>query len=204
MPRLVLASRSPQRQKLLRDAGFVFEIDPADVDEENYPRDLLPAQVVLHLARAKLAAVSQRRPNEVVLAADTVVAFGDQLLGKPTDADHARRMLRLLAGTTHIVITGVAVGRSATGFLRSDRIMSAVRMRMLSEREVAAYVQSGAWQGKAGGYGIQDADAHTGIMPPGTAPFVQRMAGCQTNIIGLPMKLTRRLLEAAGVFPVAA
>jgi septum formation protein len=200
-PKLVLASRSPQRQALLRQAGFDFTIDAADVDEENYPRQLLPSELVLHLAKAKLAAVSPRHPDDVVLAADTIVAFGDTILGKPRDAQHALQMLRLLAGTTHIVITGVAVGRAVTGFLRADRVMSAVRMRWLGENEIIQYVQSGAWLGKAGGYGIQDADRHAGIMPPGTEPFLKRMSGCQTNIVGLPMPLTQRLLEAAGVYP---
>jgi septum formation protein len=186
-PKLVLASRSPQRQALLRQAGFDFTIDAADVDEENYPRQLLPSELVLHLAKAKLAAVSPRHPDDVVLAADTIVAFGDTILGKPRDAQHALQMLRLLAGTTHIVITGVAVGRAVTGFLRADRVMSAVRMRWLGENEIIQYVQSGAWRGKAGGYG--------------TEPFLKRMSGCQTNIVGLPMPLTQRLLEAAGVYP---
>jgi len=200
-PRLYLASRSPQRQKLLRDAGYSFQIDASDIDEENYPRDLLPAAVVVHLAKAKLAAVSPRHPDDVVLAADTVVAFGDTILGKPTDAEHARQMLRLLAGTTHIVVTGVAVGRVATGFLRADRVMSSIRMRWLTNAEIDRYVETGAWQGKAGGYGIQDADYHAGIIPAGTDPFLKKIGGCQTNIVGLPMTLTAKLLEATGVYP---
>jgi len=201
VPRLFLASGSPQRQKLLRDAGYAFETDPADIDEEDYPRQLLPSEIVVHLAKAKLSPVSRRRRDDVVLAADTIVAFGDTILGKPADAEHAREMLRLLAGTTHIVITGVAVGRLATGFARADRVMSAIRMRWLSDKEIEKYVETGAWQGKAGGYGIQDADYHAGIIPAGTDPFVKRIAGCHTNIVGLPMTLTAKLLEAAGVFP---
>jgi len=201
VPKLYLASRSPRRQSLLREAGYTFEIDAADIDEEDYPKELLPSEVVLRLAKAKLSPVAQRHPDDVVLAADTVVAFGDVILGKPIDAEHARQMLRLLSGTTHIVVSGVAVGRTATGFLRADRVMTSIRMRWLSEREIDRYVESGAWEGKAGGYGIQDADFHTGIMPAGSEPFLTRIAGCQTNVVGLPMTLTRRLLEAAGVFP---
>jgi septum formation protein len=201
IPKLFLASRSPQRQSLLREAGYTFEIDPADVDEENYPRHLLPSEVVLHLARSKLAAVSPRHPDDVVLAADTLVAFGDIILGKPIDAEHARQMLRRLAGTTHVVVSGVAVGRIVTGFHRAERVMSAVRMRLLSENEIDRYVQSGAWQGKAGGYGIQDCDLQAGIISSGAQPFLKRIAGCHTNIIGLPMTLTKKLLEAAGVYP---
>jgi septum formation protein len=186
---------------LLREAGYAFEIDPADVDEEHFPRDLLPSQVVTYLAKAKLNAVLLRHPDDVVLAADTIVAFGDTILGKPADAQHARGMLKLLAGTTHIVISGVAVGRTSTAFERTDRVMSAIRMRRLSEQEIEAYVLSGAWQGKAGGYGIQDADLHAGMLPSGQEPFLQRVDGCHTNIVGLPMKLTKKLLESAGVYP---
>src|SRR5205823_13215053 len=112
--RRVLASRSPRRQELLRDAGYLFTVEPADVDEENYPASLLPAEVAIELAKAKANKVSERYASDVVLAADTVVAFGDRLLGKPKDIKDARRMLYLLAGTTHIVITGVAVVRRGT------------------------------------------------------------------------------------------
>jgi septum formation protein len=198
---LYLASRSPRRQSLLREAGYTFEIDAADIDEEDYPRGLLPSEVALRLAKAKLSAVALRHPEDVVLSADTVVAFGDVILGKPNDAEHARQMLRLLAGTTHIVISGVAVGRTATGLLRADKVMTSIRMRWLSDREIDRYVESGAWEGKAGGYGIQDADYHTGIMPAGSEPFLTKIAGCQTNVVGLPMTLTAKLLEAAGIYP---
>lgn len=198
---MYLASRSPRRQSLLREAGYTFEIDAADIDEEDYPRGLLPSEVALRLAKAKLSAVALRHPEDVVLSADTVVAFGDVILGKPNDAEHARQMLRLLAGTTHIVISGVAVGRTATGLLRADKVMTSIRMRWLSDREIDRYVESGAWEGKAGGYGIQDADYHTGIMPAGSEPFLTKIAGCQTNVVGLPMTLTAKLLEAAGIYP---
>src|SRR5688500_3570851 len=106
-PRFILASASPRRQSLLRDAGYEFDIDPPDIDESAFPPGLLPSKVALHLAEVKAKAVAARHPSDVVLAADTVVAFGDQMLGKPDDAAHAKRMLQLLAGTTHIVITGV-------------------------------------------------------------------------------------------------
>jgi septum formation protein len=188
-PRLILASASPRRQALLREAGYVFEVHPADIDEENYPKSLLPSQVALNLAQRKAQAVAERGfENDVVLAADTVVAFGDQLLGKPRDAADAKAMLTLLAGTTHVVITGVAVVRKAANFERSDRVMSAVRMRQLTDNEITQYVASNDWQGKAGGYGIQDDD-----------PFVTRMAGSHTNIVGLPMELTRQLLTDADI-----
>src|SRR6185436_1014668 len=113
----------------------------------------------------------------VVLAADTVVAFGDRALSKPEDAEDARRMLALLSGTTHIVITGVTVMQKESEVRQTRVAMSAVRMRAISQLEIDGYIATGQWQGKAGGYGIQDQD-----------PFVTRMSGSLTNIVGLPME----------------
>ena len=191
-PRLVLASASPRRQELLREAGYAFDVDPPNIDEEDYPRSLTPPELAEFLALAKARAVAARHPDDVVLAADTVVALGEQSLGKPLDAADARRMLRLLGGTTHHVITGVAVVRASTKLVLHSRVTSAVHMRQLTDAEVEAYVAGGEWQGKAGGYGIQDQD-----------PFVTRTAGCHTNIVGLPMTDTARLLAEAGINPRA-
>lgn len=190
-PLLILASNSPRRQELLREAGFEFSIEPADIDEEALTvGGMLPSAVALRLAEAKAHAVAERFPDNVILAADTVVAFGDQLLGKPADASDARRMLALLAGTTHLVITGVCVALREHGCVKSARVMSAVQMKKLSSDEIDRYVAGGQWHGKAGGYGIQDQD-----------PFVTRLAGCHTNIVGLPMKTTKQMLAEVGIEP---
>jgi septum formation protein len=188
--RFILASASPRRAELLRDAGYEFEVEAPELDETKFPHAMMPVQVATYLAEEKARRVSARRPDEVVLAADTVVAFGDLLLGKPDNAEHARKMLQLLSGTTHIVITGVAVARAAEKMLRSGRAMSAVRMRFLTPAEIDRYIASGQWEGKAGGYGIQDHD-----------PFVTNQAGSTTNIVGLPMRLTKQLLAEAGITP---
>ena len=189
-PRLILASASPRRQELLRGAGYDFVVRPADIDEDDHP-PMLPADLAEYLASQKAQHVARQHPDAVVLGADTVVAFGDETVGKPADADDARRMLRLLAGTTHVVITGVAVVRAAASFFTCSRVMSAVRMRDLTDAEIDRYVVGGQWQGKAGGYGIQDDD-----------PFVTRMSGDHTNIVGLPVPETMRLLARAGVVPL--
>ena len=184
--RLSLASASPRRQALLRDAGFAFVLAPADIDEENYPPRISPAELAEYLAVAKAECVAARFPDDVTLGADTVVCLGNRLLGKPANTAHATAMLRTLSGTTHEVITGVAlVGNQLK---RSIRVISTVQMRKLETAEIDAYVASGQWQGKAGGYGIQDDD-----------PFVTRMTGSLSNIVGLPMEATIELLSDAGI-----
>jgi septum formation protein len=188
--RLVLASGSPRRQELLKAAGYTFDVVASDVDESAYPAGMLPGAIAVHLSEAKARAVAALHPDCVVLAADTVVAFGDTPLGKPTDENDARRMLQLLSGTTHIVITAVTVAHTAENFFKTFRTMSAVRMRFLTPSEMDHYIASGDWIGKAGGYGIQDKD-----------PFVTRIAGSHTNIVGLPMSAAKRLLAEAGIKP---
>lgn len=186
----VLASGSPRRQELLRDAGYEFLIEPPNIDEETYAPALMPLDLARYLAFEKAKAVAGRFPDDVVLAADTVVAFGDRPLGKPADAAEAKRMLTLLSGTTHIVITGVCIMGRKTEYEQTRAVMSAVKMRRLSPNEIDAYVAGGEWQGKAGGYGIQDYD-----------PFVTRMSGSHTNIVGLPMEVTTAMLAGLGIMP---
>lgn len=187
---LVLASASPRRRELLHQAGYDFEVHPADIDETDFPPTILPSDLALSLAKRKAEAIGRRFPDYVVLAADTVVAFGDQILNKPRDAEDAERMLRLLSATTHVVITGVAVVQQQANFEKSVKVMSAVHMRPMTDGEIKAYVATNAWMGKAGGYGIQDRD-----------PFVRKVGGDFSNIVGLPMKATVRLLNEAGVKP---
>ena len=187
--RLVLASASPRRQQLLREAGYEFAVFPANIDEDSYP-NLMPIELARHLSFEKAKAVAGRFPNDVVLAADTVVAFGDRALSKPEDAEDARRMLKLLSGTTHIVITGVTLMQKESEVQQTRAVMSAVRMRPLTPEEIDGYIASNQWEGKAGGYGIQDQD-----------PFVTKMSGSHTNIVGLPMELVEKMLGEANILP---
>ena len=190
--RLFLASASPRRQSLLSEAGYEFIIHPADVDEEAHLNRMLPVELAAFLADIKARNVSQRFPGDVTLAADTVVAFGDTALGKPEDPSQARAMLELLSGTTHIVITGVAVHCPEKSLALQHSTMSAVRMDRLTALDIDRYLETGLWRGKAGGYGIQDRD-----------PLVTCISGSNTNVIGLPMTQTKRLLEQAGIRPGA-
>jgi septum formation protein len=189
--RLVLASASPRRQQLLRESGYEFAVFPANIDEDSYP-NLLPLELARHLSFEKAKAVAGRFPHDVVLAADTVVAFGDRALSKPEDAEDARRMLSLLSGTTHIVITGVTLMQKESEVQQTRAVMSAVRMRVLSPAEIDGYIAGKQWEGKAGAYGIQDDD-----------PFVTKMSGSHSNIVGLPMEMVEKMLAEMNILPVA-
>ena len=193
-PRLILASASPRRRELLSAAGYAFDVCPADIDEDDYPPTILPADLAERLAILKAQALAARFPRDVILAADTIVALGKRSLGKPADADAAAAMLTVLAGTTHVVVTGVAVLKPDGTFKQSTRVISfRPDLRPLSPAKIAAYVATNGWQGKAGGYGIQD---------DRDDPFVMRLTGSHTNIVGLPMEATAELLAAAGVAPM--
>jgi septum formation protein len=192
--RLILASASPRRRELLSGAGYDFLVYPADVDEASMGRGLAAPEAAKAIALAKCEAVAIRFPDDVVLAADTIVALtdalGETILGKAADAADARRILSRLSGTTHQVITGVVVIHSGSRVRLIEQVISTVEMKPLTEKEIDAYIATNEWHGKAGAYGIQDSD-----------PFVRRMAGCQTNIVGLPMTTTAKMLREVGIFP---
>ncbi len=187
--KLILASASPRRRELLTSAGYTFEIHPADIDEEDHP-PLTPPQLAEFLAVGKAAVIAERFPHDVILAADTVVALGDLTIGKQSDESAATKTLGLLSNSTHQVITGICVEHRARRFLRQAVVSTTVVMKKLSTEEIAAYVASNQWRGKAGGYGIQD---------PGTERFILSTSGSHTNIMGLPMEKTAELLAAAGI-----
>jgi septum formation protein len=185
---LVLASASPRRLALLAQIGVVPDaVHPADIDETPLPGEL-PRAHALRLATDKAAAVA--RDGVLVLAADTVVSAGRRILGKPGDAAEADRFLRLLSGRRHRVTTAVALRHGVRQWTR--RVETVVRMKRLSASEISAYLASGEWRGKAGGYAIQ------GI----GAVFIPAINGSYTNVVGLPLTETAGLLQAAG-HPVA-
>jgi septum formation protein len=188
-PPLILASASPRRLDLLAQIGLAPDlIDPAEIDETPLPGETARL-LALRLARAKAAAVAERRAGAFVLAADTVVAVGRRLLGKPDDAADAAQMLALLSGRAHRVLTAVAVtgpkGRSAARLSETR-----VRFKRLTTTEIDGYLASGEWAGKAGAYGVQGR----------AGAFVIALNGSYTGIVGLPLYETRALLIGLG-FP---
>ncbi len=179
---LILASASPRRAELLTSAGFIFEVAPADVDETPVPNEF-PKVYALRVARQKCAAAAARRARHGdILAADTVVAAGGAILGKPVDKADAARMLRLLSGGVHQVHTAVVVN-GMTGE-RNEVVTTQVRFVDLSEAEIAWYVASGEPAGKAGAYAIQGRGAR----------FVDWIEGSWSNVVGLPISTVYRLL----------
>jgi nucleoside triphosphate pyrophosphatase len=187
MPILVLASASPRRLELLRQIGIVpDEIDPAEIDETPLKAEL-PAQHVARLARAKAEAVRARHPGALILAADTVVACGRRILGQPADERTARGFLKLLSGRRHRVHGGVAA-IGADGRMAARRVVSQVGLKRLTEAEIAAYLATGEWRGKAGAYAIQGR----------AAEFVSWMSGSYSNAVGLPLYETAQLLVGLG------
>ena len=185
-PELVLASASPRRVELLALVGITPDrIDPADIDETPL-KDETPPRLAARLASEKARAVAERSPDAVVLAADTVVAVGRRLLEKAADEAEAVRFLKLLSGRNHRVFTGVAV--VAHGKLTQRVVDTRVTFKVLSDAEIATYVASGEWKGKAGGYGIQGR----------AGAFVSRIVGSYPAVMGLPLYETVNLLAGAG------
>ena len=183
--RLILASQSPRRAELLAAAGFAFDIAPAHVDESMHPGEE-PASYVLRLAEDKARAVLRADDggdSRIVLGADTVVVLDNDTLGKPADDADARRMLHVLSGRTHQVLTGVALcstARCVTAVERTD-----VQFATLSDADIDWYVSSGEPRDKAGAYAIQGRASR----------YVLRIAGSYSNVVGLPVATVERLLR---------
>ena len=189
-PLLVLASASPRRLDLLRQIGLEpDQVDPADIDEVPRPGELPPAHAI-RLAEQKARAVMPRHPGAFVLAADTVVACGRRILPKPVDSATARSCLKLLSGRRHRVHSGIALA-GPDERLTLRRVDSQVAFKRLSEAEIAAYLCSGEWRGKAGGYSIQGR----------AAALIRWVSGSYSNVVGLPLFETAQLLAGRGYRP---
>jgi septum formation protein len=191
---LVLASASPRRAELLRNAGIPFVVQPADIDETPRAAEM-PREYAERLAREKALAVFEKRPQDRVLGADTIVVVDQAILGKPRNAEDAFRMLRLLSGRTHAVITGVclvkpggsgqSVGPGTNRDLRIASDTTLVTMADISDEEIRDYVATGEPMDKAGAYAIQGMASR----------WIPRIEGDYSNVVGLPVALVYRMLR---------
>lgn len=178
--KLLLASNSPRRSELLRNAGFDFEVSPSGIDEGEPSAGEIPEQYARRVARSKALHVgSQAAPGRMVLAADTIVVTGEMILGKPSGPFDATRMLRLLSGQTHRVITALCLVQAPEKVLALDHESTFVTFRELGEEEIRAYVATREPYDKAGAYAIQ------GL----ASKFVVHISGCFFNVVGLPVAL---------------
>jgi septum formation protein len=189
---LVLASQSPRRRELLTQAGYHFTVQPADIPEDPLPNEN-PVAYVTRLARQKAQAVYDQLadPSATVLGADTTVTVDDEILGKPADSQDAARMLRLLSGRSHRVITGVALVTAHSCEVAAE--VTAVRFLTLSDEEIASYISTDEPLDKAGAYAIQGRAAR----------WIPRIVGCYFNVVGLPLALVSTLLDSTSTHPAS-
>ncbi len=182
----ILASRSPRRRQILSQMGLTFDIeDPGVADEESYINADDLENSLRFLATAKAESIARRRPGALVLGADTVVVKGKNILGKAADKEEAARMLSMLSGTSHTVITAVALLCTEKEFSRSVAVKTSVFFRDLSQKEIQSYLAMDEYRDKAGAYAIQ-----------GRAMiFVDKIEGCYYNVVGLPVTATLNLIK---------
>ena len=183
--RLVLASASPRRADLLRAAGIPFDVFPVDIDE-SFRKGEKPEHAVARVAQAKAAAALESHPDAIVLGADTTVVARGEVLAKPTDAADAARMLRLLSGRTHEVLTGVCLSSKQRRLVHVDS--TRVRMAQLGDSEIDWYLSTGEPFDKAGGYAVQGLASR----------FIEGIDGSYSNVVGLPISSVYELLKALG------
>lgn len=188
--RIILASTSTRRRDLLEAAGIAFDIDAPAIVETRLPDERAEAYAE-RMAREKVRAVIARHPTRIVLAADTIVVIGDQVLGKPTGAQEAAAMLRALSGKPHLVMTAVAVAFGS--LVRAKVASTTVWVRPLDDDEVRQYVATGEPFDKAGAYAIQGS----------ARAFIERINGALDTVIGLPIALVHELLHEAGAITLA-
>ena len=186
--KLLLASRSPRRTKLLEEWGYDFESVEPGADSERDAASCATELAMKH-ASAKARSAAQKVREGIILAADTVVEARGRIFGKPRDAAEAENMLKTLSGTEHAVVTGVSLLTLPEGMEKLAFERTELLMRELSDEEVRMYVRSGEWRDKAGGYAIQE---------QGDA-FVRILRGSETNVVGLPMELVSKMLSEEGI-----
>jgi len=187
-PRIILASASPRRKKLLTEAGFEFDVIVSDINESDFPVEYgEPAEYAKQLALAKANDVAADYPDAFVIGADTIADLDGKIIGKPRGQKHAEQITRLLFSRPHKVITGLAIVRLSDNLLLFDSDTTIVYPRKMTELQVARHIKSGSWRDKAGAYAIQETGDE----------FVERIEGSLTNVMGLPVELLKEMLEKA-------
>ena len=182
----ILASASPRRKDLLRDAGYNFEIIVSNVDESSFEdTDISPAKFASNLAFAKALEVAKKNPDKLVLSADTIVDFEGEIIGKAVDAEHAEEITRKLFSKPHKVITAVALIRLCDNVKIINYDTTVVYPRQMTTEQIAEHIDGNSWQGKAGAYAIQEIGDN----------FVEKIDGSLTNVMGLPMEMVNSLLS---------
>lgn len=188
---LILASSSPRRRQLLEEAGFAFEvISPHESAECGVCSSESPPELVARLAMQKAADVAVRVPQGIVIGCDTVAECQGLILGKPSDVEHAREILELLSGREHRVYSGLCIWSRPSNEKQLQVDVTRLRMDDISPADLEAYLQTGAWEGKAGAFGYQDG-----------LDWVHILEGSESNVVGLPMELLGRMLASIGYSP---
>ena len=183
---IILASASPRRKDLLAGAGYKFTVVPPDVDESALPvSGVNPREYAERLALAKAGSVAGKFPACLVIGADTIVDSGGQIIGKPADAEDARRITEKLFNSPHKVITGVAIIILKDGVEIVESDVTTVYPKKMTAEQIERHIKGGSWEGKAGAYAIQETGDE----------FVERIEGSLTNVMGFPMELVQRLLK---------
>jgi septum formation protein len=185
MQSFILASKSPRRIQLLRDAGYGFDVLPSGVDESLFDTvDQMPARYAETLAQAKAEDIAQHHPDRLVLGADTIIDYDGQIIGKAKDQAHAETIVKTLFAKPHWVITGMALIWKNKNIEIVTHESTRVIPRRMSQAQIEAHLKSGRWQGKAGAYAIQENGDE----------FIERLEGSLSNVIGLPMERLSSLL----------
>jgi septum formation protein len=187
----ILASSSPRRRELLTSIGMEFDVIPSNIPEQRQQGEA-PEEYVARLSREKAEAIAAKNVDRWVIAADTTVLLGEELLEKPVDGADAARMLATIAGRTHIVYTGLTLRNGASGYRETRVAESEVRMLPLTAEDIDWYVRTGEPLDKAGAYAVQ------GI----GAMFIDSIHGSYTNVVGLPLALLFQMLRKAGMDPL--
>jgi len=181
----ILASRSPRRKQLLTEHGYNFTIIPSSIDESKFPEDITPIEHAKILALEKAKDIAKNHPASLVMGADTIADFNGQIIGKPENKKHAEQILKKLFSQPHKIITAIALVKIDSNLQLVETETTTVFPKPMTPAQLKQYLDSEKWKGKAGAYGIQDTNDK----------FIEKIEGSYTNVMGLPIELTKKLLD---------